>query len=267
MVSFVILTWNSEKYIGRCLDQLIDLRPFPFEVIVVDNGSADGTGQLLDTYEKQMPELKTIRLDRNLGTTVSRNKGLALVSREADYACILDSDAFITKEALDEMTAVMESDPRIGICGPYMENLDGIPQLTAKKIPTAILKFCKAFPMKKIQEIGVRMEQYDFSSGERIYPAGYLISACWLLRRKMIDEIGPLDEKIFYSPEDVEYCVRAWQKGWRVVYCPKAGIIHAVQRISKKKLLSRHNWEHLKALVYFFSKYGLFFSTDHIPVK
>ena len=267
MVSFVILTWNSEKFIAACLDALTALRPFPFECIVVDNGSSDGTLAILDAYTEKMPELKTIRLEKNTGTTVSRNKGIAAVSEDSEYICILDSDAFITREALEKMIAALETDPANGICGPYMENLQGLPQLTAKKIPTAVLKFCKAFPVKAVQQIGVRMEEYDFPEKTRAYPVGYLISACWLLRRKMIGAIGPLDEKIFYSPEDVEYCVRAWQNGWRVLYVPDAKIIHAVQRISKKKLFSRHNWEHVKGLVYFFRKYHLFFSTKQIKVN
>ena len=88
-----------------------------------------------------------------------------------------------------------------------------------------------------------------------------------MFRRDLPESIGLLDEKIFYSPEDVEYCVRAWKKGLRVIYCPEAHIIHATQRISKKKLISKHNWEHLKGLIYFFGKYSLFWNSDKIKIN
>ena len=122
---------------------------------------------------------------------------------------------------MKELIAALDEDPRNAIAGPSMVNLTGEEQVTAKKIPTGLLK-------------------------------------------DLMNKIGLLDEKIFYSPEDVEYCVRTWKAGFRVIYKPRARIIHATQRISKKKLISRHNWEHIKGLIYFFNKYGLFFSSESI---
>ena len=268
-ISFIILTWNSEKVIGACLDSIAGLSDTECEVILVDNGSFDRTRTIIEKFEEAHPEIvvKKIFLDKNYGTTVSRNMGIKAADPGANYFCILDSDTVINQEAITELIDVLKSDPRNGITGPSMVNLEGIPQITAKKIPTVMIKFLKAFPSKKLQRIGEQKELYDFSKEQRSYPAGYLISACWMVKRTMAENIGVLDEKIFYSPEDVEYCVRAWQNGYRVVYCPRAGIIHATQRISKKKLISKHNLEHLKGLFYFFKKYGLFFSSDKIICK
>ena len=268
-ISFVILTWNSEKVISACLESIASVKEPEIEVILVDNGSADSTRDLVRSFMKAHPEIpvKTLWLEKNYGTTVSRNMGVREADRKSRYICILDSDTVIDQAAMAELTAVLGEDPRNAIAGPSMVNLSGEPQVTAKKIPTACLKFCKAFPRRAVQKIGENREKYDFSGGQRSYPVGYLISACWMIRKELMEEIGPLDEKIFYSPEDVEYCVRAWTQGCRVVYCPNARIIHATQRISKKKLISRHNWEHLKGLIYFFAKYGLFLSSDKIICK
>lgn len=268
-ISFVILTWNSERVISPCLHSIAQLDPESHEIIIVDNGSSDHTRDLIDGFGNAHPEikLKKIWLDKNYGTTVSRNFGIREASGDSSYICILDSDTVINDDAMRDLIAALNADQNNAIAGPSMVNLAGEHQVTAKKIPTALLKFCKAFPVRSIQKIGERKEKYDFPDENGNYPVGYLISACWMIKKDCMEQIGLLDEKIFYSPEDVEYCVRAWVKGYRVIYCPKAKIIHATQRISKKKLFSRHNWEHLKGLIYFFSKYDLFFSSEKIICK
>ena len=268
-ISFVILTWNSEKVIAYCLESLSGLHEQDIEIILVDNGSTDRTLAIIDSFIGSHPEMiiKKILLEKNYGTTISRNLGIREISNDSNYVCILDSDTIINQDAMTELIEVLCSDPRNAIAGPHMVNLEGIEQVTAKCIPTVMLKFCKAFPLRAVQKIGETQERYDFSDGKRSYPVGYLISACWMIKRDALEELGPLDERIFYSPEDVEYCVRAWKYGKRVVFCPNAHIIHATQRISKKKLISKHNWEHLKGLLYFFRKYGLFFKSDKIVCK
>lgn len=268
-ISFIILTWNSENVIFPCLKSISDIRDLNYEIIIVDNGSADKTSAMIDQFISSNSEIqiRKLQLEKNYGTTVSRNLGIQKVSDDSDFVCILDSDTIINQEAMKELVSVLLEDPKNGITGPNMVNLSGEEQVTAKKIPNALLKIRKAIPIRSIQVKGEKQEKYDFSDGQRSYPVGYLISACWMIRREVINKIGMLDEKIFYSPEDVEYCVRAWKNGYRVLYCPNAHIIHATQRISKKKLISKHNWEHIKGLVYFFRKYGLFFNSRKIICK
>ena len=268
-ISFIILTWNSGKVIAPCLESVASIKNMDYEIITVDNGSADDTCQIIAAFASSHPHLtvKPIGLDKNYGTTVSRNIGIRNISNDTDHVCILDSDTVINEDAIRELIRVLDLDMKNAIAGPAMVDLEGEDLISAKKIPTAFIKFCKAFPVKRIQQIGERKEKYEFGNSEDSYPVGYLISACWMIKRKLMDDIGMLDERIFYSPEDVEYCVRTWKKGYRVVYCPKAKIIHATQRISKKKLISRHNWEHIKGLFYFFRKYNLFFSNGQIDCK
>lgn len=79
------------------------------------------------------------------------------------------------------------------------------------------------------------------------------------MRRDVLDEVGLLDERIFYAPEDVDYCIRVRRTGFRVVRCFGATITHEYQRISKKRLLSKTNLEHVRGLAYFFRKHGYLF--------
>ena len=78
------------------------------------------------------------------------------------------------------------------------------------------------------------------------------------MRYEIYPKIGGLDEKIFYSPEDVEYCLRVRSKGYKVVHLKNAKIIHLYQRISKKKLISKVNFSHLIGIHYVLKKYKKF---------
>ena len=110
------------------------------------------------------------------------------------------------------------------------------------------------------------LENYDFNERKEIYEVDYLMGACWLLRKDIVDKVGMLDEKIFYAPEDVDYCARIWQNGYKVVFCQNANIIHEWQRISKKKIISKMNFEHIKGLAYFFKKYG-YINNPRVKIK
>lgn len=259
-IAFVILTWNSEKYIADCLKSLQSFNKLSVYICVVDNGSTDGTRRILQSYSS-VPSLcmQIVLLDGNYGTTVSRNKGIRLVCDKAEYLCILDSDTIVNEAAFLQMIATLRQDQRNGIVGPILQSLDGSIQQSGRNLPTLTVKLLKGMPVKFLQERGERLEKIIISP-DRATKVGYLMSACWLLPMGVVQDLGYLDEEIFYAPEDVEYCLRAWSKGYRALLEPKAAIVHAWQRLSKRKLFSRHNYEHIKGLCYLFRKYGYCFS-------
>ena len=267
-IGFVILVWNSGKVIDKCLKSITALREVRPYVAVVDNGSTDRTPDIISRYRHEYPDIfEIITFSVNKGATVSRNAGLKLLmSRHVDYYCVLDSDTEVNDDAFTKMIHEMKTHPQYGIIGPSMSDSKGVLQVSARCFPTITEKIFKAVPLKFIQRIGERMEiQHPSSDDAKSYPVDYLMSACWLIRSDVIDESALLfDEKIFYAPEDAEYCIRVWKSGYQVAFCPSAWIIHEWQRLSKKKLFSRHNWEHLKGLAYMFRKHGYCFSTGRL---
>ena len=256
-IAFVILTWNSADCIERCL-HAVAMAAQSFDVLtcVIENGSSDETPVILERCAKRFPEigLEMVKLPKNCGTTISRNLGIRRVAARAQYLCILDSDAFVTVEALRDMMRVLECDSTAGIVGPVLRGEDGAIQNSGRAVPTLTLKILKVLPIAACQSWGERMEKIEKPAGA-VVPVGYLMSACWLMRSVLVRVIGLLDEHIFYAPEDVEYCLRAWTNGYRVLYDGRVSITHVWQRLSRKKLLSRHNWEHVKGLAYLFYKY------------
>lgn len=263
----MVLTWNSEKYIDNCLGSIATLRGYDKTVYLVDNGSTDQTLEIIKQWIEQANadiKITLIKNPTNFGTTRSRNAALRQIDATVNWVCVLDSDTEVNQSAIDGMTYELASHQDYGIVGPRLRSEDGSIQNSGRNIPNLPVKLLKAVPIKMIQLIGERMELPTNRSEINPYEVGYLMSACWLMRRDVIERVGLLDEKIFYAPEDVEYCIRVWKSGYKVIYCPQVEIFHAWQRISKKKLVSRVNWEHIKGLVYMFSKHHCLFGSKNI---
>ena len=266
-IAVVILTWNSALCIGPCLDSLERAaRVLRLLVCVVDNGSCDGTRRILETWGRRETHLylETIYLDKNIGTTRSRNLGIRRVAQKAESLCILDSDTEITAEALLELKRVLAAHPSAGIVGPVLRGKDGSVQNSGRALPMLPQKILKVLPLRSLRRWGETQEEIQKPPGV-VVPVGYLMSACWLMPMALPKTIGLLDENIFYAPEDVEYCLRAWKHGYAVLYDGKTSIVHEWQRISRCRLFSRHNWEHLKGLIYFFWKYRYCLTRPVLP--
>ncbi len=266
-IGFVILTWNSEKVIGKCLRSIAALRAVRPYVIVIDNGSSDGTLDIIRECRRELSDRSVVlRYLKNVGTTVSRNVGIKrLLERQPDYICILDSDTEVNDGAFLTLDSEMKAHPGYGMIGPTLVTSGGVVQMSARAFPTALEKLFKACPIASVQAKGERMERQEPPSPDAAsWSVDYLMSACWLVRPEVFDKAGLLDEKIFYAPEDAEFCIRVWKAGYRVAFCPSAVVIHEWQRLSRKKLFSRLNLEHIKGLAHMFRKHRYLVSADSI---
>lgn len=267
-IGFVILTWNSEKVIYECLQAILSMEKILSRIVVVDNGSSDATVDIIEQYVAERDatdrsNLCIFRMDKNWGTTISRNKGLKYILKQypdTEYICILDSDTEINEESMMKMIQALHDNRTCGIIGPRMHDKNMKFQVSGRSIPTLSEKLLKVMPIRKLSDLGEKMQGMIPEAGTGCIDVGYLMSACWVMRTSVMQEIGLLDEKIFYAPEDVDYCIRCWKKGYRVMYCYDAEILHHWQRLSRKKLLSKHNYEHIKGLVYLFRKHRYLFS-------
>lgn len=268
-ISFVILTWNSEAYIEKCICSLLAISAMDVRIYVVDNCSADRTVPIMRSLCEGAggDRIELIRMDRNEGVTKTRNMALRRVMESSgprDYVCVLDSDTEFNEPALRALIQCLEDDPSIGVVGPRMYGVDGGVQQSARNIPTLQEKILKVIPFRFGQRLGDHMQGDDCATMTEATSVGYLQAACWVMRVSVLERVGLFDEAFYYAPEDVEFCIRVWKQGLRVVYCPRAGIIHRWQRLSRKKLLSKHNLEHIKGLFYMYRKHGFVFSDRRI---
>lgn len=232
-LSVVLINLNTRDFLHACLVSMKSRLTDPaFEVILVDNGSTDGSVEMVNS---EFPQVRVFPQGKNLGFTKANNIGL----REArgQYLLVLNSDTEIVDDALEKMCDYMDAHPDIGALGAQLLNTDGTVQLS-----------CRAFPSFKT----VLFHRYSLMT--RLFPrnrysAEYLMTdtghketmdvdwvsgACLLTRRETTDQVGLLDEGFFIYAEDVDWCYRMKQAGWRVVYYPDAKVMHHIGRATRK---------------------------------
>jgi GT2 family glycosyltransferase len=255
-ISVVILSYNSAKSLKRCLDDLhgaLTQIDGAFEVFVVDNGSRDASRDIiLDQQRRYDGALKPIYFEQNTGTTYSRNA--ALRQATGRYLLVLDSDAYVNADALRLLIAHLEQNPAVGMAVPRLFYGSGRFQLSTDRFPTLVHKLKRFLFLRK-------MERSSNPTADATAPidVDYAISACWLIRRDAFEATGLLDEKIFYSPEDVDYCLRVWAAGFRIAYVPAAQLVHDAQELSRGFRLSRFHFSHLKGVFYLQHKHRYYF--------
>lgn len=213
MIYVIIATFNSANFIGGCLDSLMNDRTQIKKVIVMDDCSNDATAEIVRkynvTFKRQM---------KRQGFAGNNNAGIryALSDKTTRFIILLNSDTIVTPDWLNEMLKEMDRDPEVGIVGPKTLKFD------KRSIDTTGHNFHYRLGAAENRGSGeLDRGQYD----DETDVLGVQFS-CVLLRRKMIEQVGLLDEKMFLYVEDVDYCVRARICGWKVVYCPSSLIYH-----------------------------------------
>lgn len=249
VVSIVILTWNSRALLTDCLAALpAATAQLPTEVIVVDNGSRDGTAEWLAART----DVVTITNATNRGVAPARNQGLRRARGE--LVALLDVDTVAAPGSFATLAARLRAAPRVGLVGPKLVDPDGALQYSCRRFPTLVDKVLRRLPVRFGRAVAddVELRWWDHAGVREV---DYVIGACQVIRKVALDEVGLLDERIFYGPEDVDLCLRMHRAGWRVEYVPEAVVMHLERRVTRK-LLSTLTARHVYGLGYFFWKHG-----------
>jgi GT2 family glycosyltransferase len=252
-VSIVIISWKMKNLLYKCLQTIYKFTDgLSFEIIVIDNNSNDGTSQMI---EENFPQIKLIKNFQNRGVAPARNQGIKMA--QGKYIFILDADTELIENSLKHLYDFMEKTPDAGIVGCKLVDKNLNLQFSCKRFPSLL-----AFLFRRLEWINFiknsktlkHHTMQDWDHGQ-IKEVDYLIGACQFFRRGLIDQIGFYDDKIFYGPEDIDFCLRIWKAGWKVYYYPFTQIIHHEQRITKKKLFSKISFNHFIGIFYLYKKY------------
>ncbi|HEV8716125.1 MAG TPA: glycosyltransferase family 2 protein [Candidatus Binatia bacterium] len=259
--SVVILSWNSTEVLGLCLASLaLGFTSRDYEVIVVDNGSRGLTPAAL---RYAFPWVQLVVNRKNRGVAPARNQAMRLT--QGEYIILLDDDTLMRPGVFTQLLAYMDTHPDVGLCGPKLIDLQGRLQLSCRFFPTVGDKLARRFPFAFAQRISRAAEMADWDHN-CVREVDYVIGACQVIRRAALAEVGLLDERIFYGPEDIDLCLRMRQAGWRVVYNPTAVVVHHERRIARS-FLSRLGWKHLWGVIYYFCKHGYLFSRHRLYAR
>lgn len=223
-VSIIIVNWNTKQITCDCIDSIYDqTNNLDFEVIVVDNGSTDGS---TEAVEKEFPNVTLIKNNENLGFAKANNIGIQ--ASTGRYLCLINSDVIVLDNCIGGLVKFMDSDPSIGMAGPRSLNPDHTLQYSCFHFPTVWNNFSQALGLNKLFPksafFSEQIMKYWPHDCERRVDA---LNGCfWVVRRKAIDEVGLLDEDFFFYGEDIDWCKRFHQADWDVVFYPGAEAIH-----------------------------------------
>jgi GT2 family glycosyltransferase len=219
-VVFVVLNTNRREDTLKCLESIARSTYTNHKVIVLDNASTDGS---VEAIRSTYPSAETIELGKNEGYAGNNNVGVAAaLAEQADWVFVVNEDTVLAPDCLEHLVGVGVGDPRIGILGPMVYHDD---------------------EPETIQSAGGCLDHYwqsrhiganEPDTQQFVEPRAVdWISGCAILvRRPVIEQIGMLDARFFYYWEEVDWCLRAKENGWRVVHVPRAKVWHSgVRRI------------------------------------
>lgn len=248
-ISIIILLCNSERCIGTLIKSVLrTLAIKQVEWIIIDNGSVDRSPEIVQDLLQQAI-LITNRT--NLGVAVARNMGIK--ASTGQYLLFLDDDTEVLPDAIDSLCEFLDKEPQCAMVAPQLLNIDGSFQANALPVPVLTVK-CNRIIRKLLGKKLPNPYINKIKSQEPFHP-GYLIGACQLIRHHAVNQTGLLDEKIFYGPEDADYCLRLKSNGFSVACLPTAQVIHAYRQQTSKLKNVKLVWYHFKGLVYFWWKY------------
>jgi N-acetylglucosaminyl-diphospho-decaprenol L-rhamnosyltransferase len=227
-LSVIIVSYNTCELLRACLTSAV--RSSPAEVIVVDNGSADGSAGMVQT---DFPRVRLIASAENLGFVRANN--LALRSSLGDHLLLLNPDAEVEDGALTTLQRFLDDHPAAGVVGPRLVYGDGAPQHSAFRFPTLLQTYFDFFPWpaRLLQSPANGRFPGAAYSGPP-FQADFVLGACLLIRRTAMDQIGLLDERYFMYCEEMDWCRRLGESGWQVWCEPRATVIHREAQSSRQ---------------------------------
>lgn len=222
-LSVIIINYNTtemtEKVIRNFFVQEPDLKT---EMILIDNNSPEGFDR--GQFEKLSDKL--IANPKNLGFARAVNQGIEAAS--GDFVLLLNSDVFINKKSISSLLEYMQGNPGAGIIGPKMVFPDGRFQPSFGRTPTLLSEFIRFASLHRWLPGGTITlpDRWSRQKLNTVQEVDWLSGGCMLLRKELIKDIGMMDSEYFLGVEDIDYCFRAREAGWQVVYNPETEVVH-----------------------------------------
>lgn len=223
-ISVVIVSWNAKKYLEQCLQSIRSCSDASAaEIIVVDNASTDGSHEIV---RQRFSDVKLICNSSNLGFAKANNIGIS--QSHGKYIFLINSDVVVYPNCFSSMINYMEAQQQIGVLGPRITGFDGKVQRSCMGYPSLWNSFCQAILFSTLFPRIKLFNGYELShwAHDEVKEVDVINGCFWAIRRKAIEEIGLMDENFFMYAEDIDWCKRFNNAGWKVVYYPLAEAVH-----------------------------------------
>jgi GT2 family glycosyltransferase len=233
-LSVVVVSHNTRELLAACLESLNEhLRGVEHEVCVVENASTDGSAALV---RERFPRVRLLANARNRGFSAAVNAAIAATTGR--YVCWLNPDTRLLDDGMAAVLAYLDANERVGVVGPQLVNGDGSVQLSFRSFPSYATAFfnrnsllTRFFPRNRHTRDYLRTDR----AHDVVQETDWVSGACLIHRRTL----GSLDERFFMYMEDIDFCLRAREGGWSVVYHPSLRVLHHIGGSSRRMPVRR----------------------------
>lgn len=250
-LSVLIVNWNNKELLNKCLASIFKFtRDLKFEVIVFDNGSEDGAAELV---RNNFPQVILIPSAKNEGFVKGNIE--AFKRSSGKYLLLLNNDTELRENSFLKMIALFKTDHRIGVVGPKLLYADGTLQPSCRSFPDLwsqiliLLKLHNFFPnLAPLRNY--YLTDFDYQKSAEV---DQVMGACFLTSREVVKRVGFLDPHFWSWFEEVDFCARVKDNGYKVIYDAGAAVIH--QKGQSFKNLARRQIVFNRSLLHYFRKH------------
>ena len=216
-VSVVVVTHDALPWLARCLESVDG-----HDTVVVDNGSRDGT---VDLVRARFPHVRLVERE-NRGLAAGWNAGIEATA--GPYVLLLNADAWAVGDAVVRLAAFADEHPRTAVVGPRLLNPDATLQRSVRGFPTPFRLATEYLLVRKLAPRSTLLNAF-YAGGfahDRPREVEWMMGAALLVRRTAVEQVGPADEGFFLFSEETDWCYRFRASGWKVMFCPSAEFVH-----------------------------------------
>ena len=266
-LSIIIVNWNVRDLLARCLDSIFG-EAYPlysgvwqlpcsgrtFEVIVVDSASSDGSP---DMVRSRYPGVRLYDSQVNLGYAGGNNLGMR--QSRGRYLLLLNPDTEVLGDVLARLVSALEEHERLGVVGPQLRYADDSIQPSRRRFPTLRTALVDSTFVEKWFPNHSELRRYKMleRSPDEACSVDWLVGACLLVRREVLDEVGYLDESYFMYSEELDWQKRIRDAGWGIAYLPAARVMHYEGKSSEQAGAATHIRFSRSKIRYFRKHHGL----------
>lgn len=255
LVYIIVLTWKGKDDTIECLKSLQQLSYPNARILLVDNASTDGT---IEAVRNIFSGIEIIVNETNLRFAGGNNVGIKhALHQDAKYVVLLNNDTVVDQDFLTHLVHVAEENALVGMAGPKIYYFQ-----EPRRIWSAggTIEWWKGW----ISHVGIR--EHDRGQYDNVREVDYLTACCVLVKREVIEKIGPLDKSYFIYGEDADWCIRATRAGYKLLYVPSAVVWHKLSVSAGGHLSWFKNWNKLKSQLRLMARYAKFYHWLTIPI-
>ena len=259
-LGIVIVSWNTRDLLRDCLRSVYASQGVTYEVVVVDNASADGSA---DMVRKEFPQAILIAGEKNVGYPAGNNIGLlrlgfseGVLSGIPRYGLLLNPDTVLPPDALRQMVAFMDADPKIGMAGPKLVMPDGKLDVACRRsFPTPEVAMYRMLGLSRLFPRSRRFGRYNLTylDPDVVTEVDSVVGAYMQVRGEAIADVDLLDETFFMYGEDLDWAYRVKKAGWTIWYNPAVTVLHVKRAASRQS--PRAQMEFYRAMLIFYRKH------------